>query len=400
MYSERVLKILKEDFVIMDGATGSLLMKNGMPKGVCTEKWILDNPDVLKKVQSEYVNAGSRLILAPTFGANRIRLKEAGLEKEVDIVVKKLVDLSKSIAKEDTIIAGDISMTGLQIEPVGDVTFEELIDVYKEQIKALDKAGVDLLVIETMISLQETRAAIIAVKEVCDLPILVTMTFTNDFTTFYGNTPESVAVVLQSLGVDGIGVNCSVGPEGIAKVINRMSKYSKVPLIAKPNAGMPKTDNGKTYYDMTAKDFSEEMVETIEAGATMLGGCCGTEPIFIEMLSEKVKDIRFKGYKKSDIDTFANSKRVFDVNNDDKSDIYIIEEHVDEMTIDNIKEVIDDNPEKFLVTSTNNPEVLEEILRYYPGRAVYAKKDELSDNILKVINKYGSFLVDKKYTTC
>ena len=154
MDRERVLKILKEDFVIMDGATGSLLMKNGMPKGVCTEKWILDNPDVLKKVQSEYVNAGSRLILAPTFGANRIRLKEAGLEKEVDIVVKKLVDLSKSIAKEDTIIAGDISMTGLQIEPVVDVTFEELIDVYKEQIKALDKAGVDLLVIETMISLQ------------------------------------------------------------------------------------------------------------------------------------------------------------------------------------------------------------------------------------------------------
>lgn len=187
-----------ENIIYLDGATGSNLMKAGMPAGVCPEEWILAHPDVFIKLQQSYVEAGSNILYAPTFTANRIKLAEYGLAEKLESMTEQLVALSKEAAGGKAYVAGDITMTGVQLAPIGNFDFEELITVYKEQINALVKAGVDMLVIETMMSLQETRAALIAAKETCDLPVLVTMTFEADGRTLYGTDAQTAAVVLAS----------------------------------------------------------------------------------------------------------------------------------------------------------------------------------------------------------
>lgn len=273
------------DMIYLDGATGSNLMKAGMSAGVCPEQWILEHEDIFLDLQKAYVNAGTNILYAPTFTANRIKLEEYGLADKLYDLTNRLVALSKLAAGDKALVAGDITMTGKQLSPVGNMDFEELVEVYKEQIHALVSAGVDLLVVETMMSLQETRAALIAAKETCELPVMVTMTFEKDGRTLYGTDAKTAAVVLDSLGADAIGVNCSTGPVAMSDLIRSMSEVTKLPIIAKPNAGMPKLDkNGKTSYDMQPDTFAEEMKYLYEAGASILGGCCGTDPAYIEAL--------------------------------------------------------------------------------------------------------------------
>ena len=271
--------------IYLDGATGSNLMKRGMPAGVCPEQWILSHPDVLIGLQKEYVEAGSNIIYAPTFTANRIKLKEYGLEEQIKEMNEALVGLSLEAASGKALVAGDITMTGQSLAPIGHMDFEELVDVYKEQIRYLDGAGVDLLVIETMMSLQETRAALIAAKEVCQLPVMVTLTFEPDGRTLYGTDALTAAVTLQKLGADAIGANCSTGPDRMAELIRQIAEAVKIPVIAKPNAGMPALDgNGQTVYDMDEDTFAAEMGKLIDAGAGILGGCCGTSPSYLKKL--------------------------------------------------------------------------------------------------------------------
>lgn len=301
MIRNEFIKLASEQMLFLDGATGSNLQKAGMPAGVCPESWILENPQALIDLQKEYIKAGSNIIYAPTFTSNRIKLAEYNLEEDIVSINKQLVDLSKEAikqAKEDgliaenavALVAGDITMTGRQLEPMGTMTFDELLEVYREQISILKDAGVDLLVVETMMSLQETRAAVIAAKEVCDLAVMATITFESDGRTLFGTDPQTAAVVLDALGVCAIGANCSTGPKQMSQVIAKMAQVTTLPLIAKPNAGLPKlSEDGKTYYDMDADTFCEEMQHTIDAGATILGGCCGTTPEFIQKVSSKVK---------------------------------------------------------------------------------------------------------------
>ena len=205
--------LTKDRILYLDGATGSNLQKKGMPAGVCPEQWILDNREILIGLQREFVDAGSHIVYAPTFTANRIKLKEYGLEGRIREMNQELVALSKEAVGDRALVAGDITMTGEQLAPVGHLDFEELIDVYKEQIGYLVEAGVDLLVVETMMSLQETRAALIAAKEVCSLPVLATLTFKENGRTLYGTDAVTAAVVLESLGAAAVGVNCSTGPD-------------------------------------------------------------------------------------------------------------------------------------------------------------------------------------------
>ncbi len=277
-------------YILLDGATGSNLMKAGMPVGVCPEKWILDHPQTLIDLQKAYVAAGSNIIYAPTFTANRVKLQEYGLYEEQASMIQELVELSKKAADGKALIAGDITMTGKQLAPVGSMQLEELIDIYKEQIILLEKAGVDLLAIETMMSLAETRAAVIAAKEVSELPVLVTMTFEPSGRTLFGSDAKTAAIVLESLGVDALGVNCSTGPADMANIIREMAEVTSIPLIAKPNAGMPAAmPDGSTAYNMSVEEFVVEIDELIEAGAEILGGCCGTDPSFIKALYEKLE---------------------------------------------------------------------------------------------------------------
>lgn len=285
MKKEEFINWIDNRLVYLDGATGSNLMKRGMPAGVCPEKWIMENPDVLINLQKEYVEAGSNILYAPTFTANRIKLREYGLEDRIKEINEKLVGFSKAAASGRALVAGDITMTGRSLAPMGDMDFEELIRIYKEQITLLDQAGVDLLVIETMMSLQETRAALIAAKEVCELPVMATLTFESDGRTLYGTDAVTAAVTLEKLGASAVGANCSTGPDKMRNLIGQMAQAVSIPVIAKPNAGMPALNGlGETVYDMDADTFAEEMTELVEAGACILGGCCGTSPEYIKAL--------------------------------------------------------------------------------------------------------------------
>lgn len=289
MNKQEFLTLLKENPIFLDGATGSNLVKRGMPAGACPEKWILENKEVLIGLQREYVEAGTNILYAPTFTANRIKLKEFDLEDKIREINYELVAASKEAAGGKALVAGDITMTGEQLAPMGKMDFEELIAIYKEQITYLVEAGVDLLVVETMMSLQETRAALIAAKEVCDLPIMATMTFESDGRTLYGTDAKTAAIVLESLGAVAIGVNCSTGPDKMVTVIRDMAEVTTAPIIAKPNAGLPSLDaSGQTVYDMSEEEFAEEMKVIVEAGASIVGGCCGTAPTYIKALKEAV----------------------------------------------------------------------------------------------------------------
>ncbi|MCR5587489.1 MAG: homocysteine S-methyltransferase family protein [Lachnospiraceae bacterium] len=321
MKREEFKKLVSERKLFLDGATGSNLQKRGLPEGVCPEKWILENADVMKQLQKEYIAAGTDILYAPTFTGNRIKLAEYGLEGELKEINEGLIKLSKSAIKEfweengasngdsalgetagadgkngasnkipyrEILVAGDLTMTGRQVEPVGNMPFEELIEVYKEQAKVLCDAGADLIVVETMMSLQECRAAVIAVHEVCELPVMVTLTFNEDGRALFGTNPETAALVMSAMGVDAVGMNCSTGPSKMVPWVKQMAEYTDVPIVVKPNAGMPELVNGETVYPMTPEIFADEMYEIVMAGADIIGGCCGTTPLHIEKLYEKV----------------------------------------------------------------------------------------------------------------
>lgn len=292
-------QLIDSKIIMLDGATGSNLMDCGMPVGVCPEKWILDNPEHLVKLQRKYIKAGSDIILAPTFTANRIKLAEYGLEDDITSINTRLVNLSKkAVALEGHrgYVAGDITMTGRQLKPIGNMELDELINVYKEQAKILCEAGVDLFIVETMMNLAEARAALIAIREVCDLPVMVSLTFNEDGKTLFGQTPETSVVVLQSLGADAVGINCSTGPGEMIPLIKRMIDYATIPVFAKPNNGMPLLVDGVTRYNMTPEEFALYGNELVEAGIRAIGGCCGTTPKHIEELRKYTRNIKSGGY--------------------------------------------------------------------------------------------------------
>ena len=292
MTREEFSTLSKGHILYLDGATGSNLVKAGMPSGVCPEQWILEHRDVMLKLQKDYVQAGTNILYAPTFTANRIKLAEYHLEKNMSAMIHELVAISREAAASSpghtVLVAGDITMTGEQLKPMGKMELEDLIDIYKEQILSMVDAGVDLLVVETMMSLAETRAALIAAKEVCDLPVIATLTFEADGRTLFGTDAKTAAIVLESLGASAIGANCSTGPAQMESIISDMVTHTRIPVIAKPNAGLPFLDeNGNTCYNMEAEEFTEEMEVLVNAGATILGGCCGTTPEFIRQIHDR-----------------------------------------------------------------------------------------------------------------
>ena len=292
MTREEFSTLSKGHILYLDGATGSNLVKAGMPSGVCPEQWILEHRDVMLKLQKDYVQAGTNILYAPTFTANRIKLAEYHLEKNMSAMIHELVAISREAAASSpghtVLVAGDITMTGEQLKPMGKMELEDLIDIYKEQILSLMDAGVDLLVVETMMSLAETRAALIAAKEVCDLPVIATLTFEADGRTLFGTDAKTAAIVLESLGASAIGANCSTGPAQMESIISDMVTHTRIPVIAKPNAGLPFLDeNGNTCYNMEAEEFTEEMEILVNAGASILGGGCGTTPEFIRQIHDR-----------------------------------------------------------------------------------------------------------------
>lgn len=316
MTREEFITLSKDHILYLDGATGSNLVKAGMPSGVCPEQWILEHQDVMLQLQKDYVQAGTNILYAPTFTANRVKLAEYHLEKNMTSMIRDLVAISKKAAESTpghpVYVAGDLTMTGEQLKPMGKMDLETLIDIYKEQILCLVDAGADLLVVETMMSLAETRAALIAAKEVCDLPVIATLTFEADGRTLFGTDAKTAAIVLESLGASAIGANCSTGPAQMESIISEMVSHTRIPVIAKPNAGLPFLDeNGTTCYNMEAEEFAEEMEVLVNAGATILGGCCGTTPEFIRQIHERFgTDAKVAASRRPDGIRYLTSERI------------------------------------------------------------------------------------------
>lgn len=280
---------LEQGPLILDGATGSNLLKAGMPRGICSEKWIFEHPEPLIALQKAYVEAGSEIVYAPTFMANRISLGSHGLADETEMLNRKLVSISKEAADGRALVAGDLTTTGKLMEPMGEMPYDTLYEAYKEQISYLVDAGVDLIVAETMMAADETMVILDAAAAVCDLPVLCTLTMEADGSLFFGGNIYDAVEALEAVGAAAVGCNCSVGPDQLEAVIAGIKRRVSVPVIAKPNAGMPKiTETGEAIYNMSAEDFGRHMKALKHAGASILGGCCGTDPDYIRALRSNV----------------------------------------------------------------------------------------------------------------
>jgi 5-methyltetrahydrofolate--homocysteine methyltransferase len=436
---------IAKSYIYLDGATGSNLVRAGMPSGVCPELWILEHKDVMLKLQRQYVAAGADILYVPTFTANRIKLADYGLEGRLEEMIKELTAISRQAASEadrPVYLAGDLTMTGRQLSPTGEMALEELIEVYKEQIVALRDAGADLLVVETMMSLAETRAALIAAKEVCDLAVMVTMTFEADGRTLYGTDARTAAVVLEALGAAAIGANCSTGPAAMKQVIADMAGCAGIPIIAKPNAGLPFLDaDGKTNYDMDAEEFAEEMALLARAGATILGGCCGTTPEHIKRLHDSIGTgpVPERKDRKEGIRCLTSERRTESFGLDDN--FLIVGERINptgkKLLQAQLRDGIFDKVTQFaeeqercgarildvnmgmsgideketmlraleeiggvthlpLSIDSSHVDVLEAALRHYPGRALVnsvSLETEKFEKLLPIVKKYGAMFI-------
>ena len=282
MTKQEFQNLVKQRPVILDGATGSNLMKAGMPKGVCTEQWICENPKPLQELQKAYEKAGSQIVYAPTFSANRISLKNYGLESQVEELNKALIEISRTAVGNKVLVAGDLTTAGNQETP-----YEELLETYREQILVQDQEGIDLLVAETMLGVTECMAVLDAAASVCSLPVMCTLTVESDGSLFFGGNIYEAVETLEEMGADAVGINCSTGPDQLLSVVENMRKRVHIPLIVKPNAGMPViNDQGQPVYSMEAREFAAGMKHLVDAGADIIGGCCGTTPEYIQKLHD------------------------------------------------------------------------------------------------------------------
>lgn len=424
---------------ILDGATGTELQKLGMPIGVCPEKWVIENPEALIKIQQAYVEAGSDIIYTCTFGGNGLKLKEYGIEDVVHFN-REIARISKQAAAGKALVAGDIAPTGQMMEPFGSYTFEQIVNVYKEQVQGLLQGGVDLFVIETMMDIQEARAALLAVKESCELPVIVTMTFDKSGHTLSGTDPLTALVTLQSLGADAVGCNCSTGPEEMLKIIRELKPHARVPLVAKPNAGLPRLVDGKTIFDMNADAFGDHIQSLADTGVHLLGGCCGTSPEFIRKIASAAKGKQGKSIETSDQTLMITSSRkaiaidhhlpdgligeCIDPGVDQKlqedllagSTDLVVEYAMDQLdegvqvicvraempgldevkTLTDIVSALSTQVQAPLCLISSSPKALESALRIYPGRVLLnlgSVEEAKMKEILPVAEKYGTAVI-------
>lgn len=437
---------LKQGFVILDGATGSNLQEHGMQAGDCPETWILEHPDVFVELQKGYIEAGSDVLYAPTFTCNRIKLAEYGLESRQKELTGRLVGLSRrAVAESGTerkiYIAGDMTMTGEQLYPIGTLPFEELIDVYKEQALFLQEAGVDLFAVETMMSLQECRGALLAIRETCGegMPVLVTLTFQEDMRTLYGTGPETAVIVLEAMGADAVGLNCSTGPDKMTEIVERMSKVSGIPLVVKPNAGLPQLVDGKTVYGMGPGEFAEAMMPLVDLGATVLGGCCGTTPEHIRCLKESLSSKKAAMPEDKKVRALTNERNFVEIDLDGTFSIVgerinptgkkALQAELKEGKLDLVVSMAEEQVEKGakvldvnmgmngidekemmlrviheltltvdvpLSIDSSYVDVVEEALRIYPGRALInsiSLEPEKFEKLIPAAKKYGAMFI-------
>ena len=298
---------------IFDGAIGTMLQNAGMKTGDCPEYLNITNPKMVQDVHRAYFEAGSDIIETNTFGASRIKLAEYNLSDKVAEINTAAVQNVKIATAGKAKVAGSMGPTGGFIKPLGELDFDEVYQNYYEQAKALATAGADYILIETCIEIQEMRAALLAAKDACDLPVICQLSFSEDGRTVTGTDPQSAAIILSAMGADVIGANCSLGPEQLVPIVKELAENCSCPISIQPNAGMPHLVDGKTVFPMTPEDFGKWAPELVKAGATFIGGCCGTTPAHIKAIKEALKGVvePIRKEPSNDLALASRSKTVF-----------------------------------------------------------------------------------------
>lgn len=276
-------------FIVFDGGMGTLLQTQGLSAGELPESYNLLHPEIIENIHREYIEAGAQIITTNTFGANRYKLQGSGYKLEE--IIKSGVEIAKRVAQEQW-VALDIGPLGQLMEPLGNLSFQAAYEAFQEQVLLGQEAGADLILIETMSDVYELKAAILAAKENSNLPIICTMTFQEDGRTLTGTDPLTMVNIIQGLGVNALGINCSLGPKEILPLAKEILTYSQIPVIVQPNAGLPKEIKGQTIFDVDPVEFAKYIKEMAQLGVTIFGGCCGTTPQHIRALTEALKDLK------------------------------------------------------------------------------------------------------------
>jgi len=418
--------------IILDGGMGTMLQAKGLAMGEAPELAALEHRDWLLEIHRAYVEAGTQILCANTFGTNREKLRRTG--RTVEEIVPAAIAVAKEAAAGRALVALDIGPIGQLLEPTGLLKFEDAVDIFKEVVAAGAQAGADLVMIETMTDLQEARAALLAVKETCDLPVLVSMTYEERCRTFLGHDPASVALTLEGMGADVIGVNCSLGPREMPPLVRELTKWTTLPISIKPNAGLP--DPGGAGYDITAEQFAASMAELTDLGVKCYGGCCGTDPEYIALLckalegkairevpchvpaavcsgsctvpidrvrviGERINPTGKKAMKealrRNDVDYMLGQAMEQTAAGADILDVNVGLPEIDEaaMMVQVVKALqgITDAP---LQIDSTDPKAVEGALRVYCGKAIVNSvngDDESMDAILPLVKKYGAAVV-------
>lgn len=435
---QTIAQFIKNNIFILDGATGTELQKVGM-KG-SPEQWILENPQALIDLQRRYIASGSHAVLAPTFGANRIKLANYGLENTVAELNKNLVAVSRKAVGKKAFVLADIASTGKFVEPFGDLAFEDCVNVYKEQVQALLKTDIDGFFIETMADIQETRAALLAIKELTDKFTFVSMTYDENGRTLTGTDAVTATLTIQALGADAVGMNCSTGPQHMLPLVKKIKKIAKVPVFVKPNAGMPRLKDGQTVFDMGPKDFIPYLPQFFEAGVNGFGGCCGTTPDHIKVVSKFFKNKKAPLiFKKTDPTALTSNLKTVFIGHDQP--FVMIGERINPTGKKLLKEALKNNDltlvrqyaleqkaagaqvldvnvgapgadEKALMQQalkmlvpmvdtplcfdSSDPAIFEQALRLYPGRALInsiSLEHNKCEKLLPLAKKYGALFI-------
>ena len=429
---------IKNNIVYLDGGMGTLLQKSGLQPGELPERWNISHPEVIKELHKSYYDSGSNIVNTNTFGANSLKFGTDELSEIIYHAVKNADEARKaSSGKQEKFIALDVGPTGKLLKPLGDLDFEDAVKAFAEVISLGVKYGVDLITIETMNDSYETKAAVLAAKENSDLPIIVTNAYGENGRLMTGADPAVMAAMLEGMGVDAIGANCSLGPKQLMGVMDELLKYCSVPVAFKPNAGLPKSDGKVTYYDVDAEEFAQDIKLAVANGVRIVGGCCGTTPEYIKKVCELTRDMRPKEIEKKTYSVCTSyNKAVFfgekpiligeRINPTGKkrfkqalleNDIgYILQEAVNQQTkgvhvldvnvglpgIDEAQMLTNSVCELQCVTDlplqidSSDPVAMESALRRYNGKAMINSvngKEENLNAIFPLVKKYGGFVV-------
>ena len=433
-----IREFLKNNIVYLDGGMGTLLQKSGLQPGELPERWNISHPEVIREIHKSYYDSGSNIVNTDTFGANTLKFSIDELDEIVCNAVKNADEARKaSSGTQEKFIALDIGPTGKLLKPLGDLDFEDAVKIFAETVKLGVKYGVDLITIETMNDSYETKAAVLAAKENSDLPIIVTNAYGENGRLMTGADPAVMVAMLEGMGVDAIGSNCSLGPKQLMGVMDELLKYCSVPVAFKPNAGLPKSDGKVTFYDVDAEEFAQDIKLSVENGVRIVGGCCGTTPEYIKRVCEITRGMKPKEIEKKTYSVCTSyNKAVFfgekpiligerinptgkkrfkqalmendmgyilqEAVNQQAKGVHVLDVNVGLPGIDETEMLTNAVCELQCVTDlplqidSSDPIAMESALRRYNGKAMINSvngKEESMKAIFPLVKKYGGFVV-------